>query len=193
VTNQGDYLGHDINQLLLRLLGAFAHVQLLIDDVLAKNFFEKRVPKAADFLMERVVSRIRDRERTKLVHAIAAEFGSPAELDNFNQVYMDVKRLRDKVGHAARVEADADANGVLHITDSYLATKPVGTATAGSMATVTVQRSEIDEAVRKCRWLEFQINFIMYSTDLSLHMVLAGRRMKVVKPSKVFGDWVAAG
>lgn len=124
MTNQGENPGDDINQLLLRLLGAFAHVQLMIDDILAKQFFEQRVPKAADFLMERVVSRIRDVERTKLVHAVAAECDSPAELDSFGQVYMDVKHLRDKVGHAARVEADD--NGVLHITDSYLATKPVG-------------------------------------------------------------------
>ena len=49
MTIQGGYPGDDINQLLLRLLGAFSHVQLLIDEVLAKSFFQKRVLKAADF------------------------------------------------------------------------------------------------------------------------------------------------
>lgn len=55
-------------------------------------------------------------ERTQLVQVIAAELGAPAELDNFNQVYMDVKRLRDKVSHAARFQSDGQ--NVLHITDS---------------------------------------------------------------------------
>ena len=86
-----------------------------------------------------MVNRIRDDERTKLVHAIAAEVGSPAELDTFSQVYMDVKRLRDKVGHAARVESDA--NGVLRVTRSYLGTGP---NPMGNLAIEKVERAEID-------------------------------------------------
>jgi hypothetical protein len=63
-------------------------------------------------------------------------------------------------------------------------------------AMVTVQRSEIDEAVRKCEWLEFQILFILAgldSTNLRIEWVRAGRRVKVVKPSRVFGDWDGVG
>ncbi len=124
MTIQGGIPAEDINQLLLRMLGAFSHLQLLIDELLAKSFFEKRVPKAAAFLLKRVVSRIRDDERTQLVQVIAAELGAPAELDNFNQVYMHVKRLRDKVSHAARFQSDGQ--DVLHITDSLLRPKAPG-------------------------------------------------------------------
>jgi hypothetical protein len=172
----------DMNELLIRLLGAFSHVQLLIDQVLAKNFFEKRVPKAADFLLKRVVSRIRDEERTKLVQAIAAEVDAPTELDNFNQVYMDVKRLRDRVAHAARVQSHAD--GVLQITKSYIATGPTG-----NLDVVTVERSEIEEAVRMCRWLEAQIFFILDSTDLTIKIAQGAQQVAIAKPSKAYQDW----
>lgn len=184
VTN--DYPGDDINQLLLQLLGSFAHLQLLIEDVLAKNYFERRTPKAAEFLMKRVVSRIRDSERTKLVQVIADEYDSPAELDNFSQVYTEVKRLRDTVAHSV-IRSGSD--GVLHIIDSYSERKPVGTASTQSMGSGTLDRSQVDEAVRKCRWLEAQIYYLLDSTGLALGFVKAGRRMKVVKPPRKFRDW----
>jgi hypothetical protein len=171
---------------LLRLIGNFAHLQMLIDDVLAKNFFERRIPKAAEFLMERVVSRIRDSERTKLVRAIADEFNSPAELDNFNQVYMDVKRIRDKLGHSVIL---SEADGVLCIIDSYSATKRVGDVAAGSMATGTIERSQIDEAVHQCRWLEAQIYLHPVFDRFGSCDSAGWSPVKVVKPPRKFSDW----
>lgn len=65
----------DMNERALRFLGAFSHIQICIDEMLAKTFFEKRIPKAARVVWKRTVGRIRDDERVDLFQAIAADLG----------------------------------------------------------------------------------------------------------------------
>ncbi len=171
----------DMNELLLGFLGAFSHVQTYIDDVLADLFFKQRMPNAADFVTDRVVSRIRDEERTKLVQAIAAELGTDAELDSFNAVYMEVKRLRDRVAHSARFSSSADQ---VSVTPSYI--NPAGD---GAPEVRIIERAELREAVQKLRWIEAQIMYVLYSSELLTGLFRGDRPLGVVKPTRLPQDW----
>lgn len=171
----------DINELLLGFLGAFSHVQTYIDDVLADLFFKKRMPKAANFVADRVVSRIRDDERTKLVQAIAAELGTDAELDSFNQVYMEVKRLRDEVAHAARFSSTADQ---VSVTRNY-----ISSATSGDIEVRNIDRAELREALKKLRWIEAQVMYVLYSSELLTGLFRGDRPLGVAKPTRLPRDW----
>lgn len=172
----------DMHELLLRLLGAFSHLQICIDEMVARAFFSKRMPMAADVVWKRAVSRIRDDERTQLLQAIAAERGTDAELDNFNQVYADAKRLRDKAAHAARVQMAGQ--DLLHVTASVVGVGPVQDPSVTEM-----DRTQLVEAVQSCRWLEAQILYIIYSSELSDSLYLGDRPVEVVKPTRLLNDW----
>jgi hypothetical protein len=171
-----------MHELMLRLLGAFSHLQICVDEMLAKTFFNKRMPMAADVVWKRVVSRIRDDERTQLLQAIAADVGTDAELDNFNHVYADVKRLRDEAAHAARFQAAGP--DLLHVTASVVGVGPVSEPSA-----TEIDRTQLVEAVQSCRWLEAQILYIVYSSDLSEGLHLGEIPIEVVKPTRLPKDW----
>lgn len=76
----------DMRSLLLQFLGAFAHLQTMIDHFVLKPFLRKRMPKAASVVWKRVVTRVGDEEWKDLFKAIAREIGGDAELDQFGQV-----------------------------------------------------------------------------------------------------------
>jgi hypothetical protein len=172
----------DMHELLLRFLGAFSHLQICIDEMVAKAFFSKRMPKAADVVWKRAVSRIRDDERTQLFQAIAEELGTDAELDNFNQVYADVKRLRDKAAHAARVQPAG--KDLLTLTASM-----VGVGPTTDLSITELDRGQLVEAVQGCRWLEAQILYVIYSTELSEALYIGERPIEVVRPTRLPKDW----
>jgi hypothetical protein len=172
----------DIHELLLRFLGAFSHLQICVDEMLARQFFRKRMPKAADVLWRRAVSRIRDDERTQLFQAIAAELGTDADLNDFNQVYADVKRLRDRAAHAARVQSAGQ--DLLTVTASYLMD-----GDAEALSVIELDRSQLVDAVQKCRWLEAQILYVVYSSELSEALYVGDRPIEVVKPTRLPKDW----
>ncbi|PXX01549.1 hypothetical protein C8E89_12835 [Mycolicibacterium moriokaense] len=173
---------------MLRFLGAFAHLQSRIDDLLAKRFFDSRIPKAAGVVWDRVVSRIRDDERTKLFQAIAAELDTDAELDNFNQVYMDVKRLRDRVGHSVNVATIPDDK--LEVVSSW-----IPSAFGGPSESTTMSREEIAGAIENCRWLEAQILYVMDASGLlRITTTLPSRPHTpggtvIAKPARTPGKW----
>lgn len=171
----------DMHELLLRLLGAFSHLQIIIDDF-AKTFFVNRMPIAADVVCKRVISRIKDEERIQLFRAIADDVGSDGDLTNFNQVYSDVKRLRDKAAHAARFQiAGSDT---LSVTESYVISGP-----EPDFRRIELDRMELVEVVQKCRWLEAQILYVMYSSELIQGLSLGDQPIEVVRPARLPGDW----
>lgn len=172
------FLPKDINALALEMIGSFGHLQLMIDEILAPAFFNKRAPKAAKFLLDRAVKRIRDDERIELVKVTAAELDSPAELDDFKPIYTHVKDLRNKVSHAGRVQPDGP--DVLRITSSYL---------TGILGGETVNRTELNEAIRMCRWLEAQLFYILVSTGLTQMVNIGGVPVEYRKPSRLYSDW----
>jgi hypothetical protein len=173
---------NEIHQLLLSVTGAFGHLQLMIDEILAPAFFRKRTPHAAKFLLDRVVKRIRDEDRPKLVTVIAAELACDVELDDFAKVYNEVKDLRDTTSHAARIQPDGPDR--LLITDTYLADK---------LNNATIERADLNAALRKCRWLETQILYIIVTTGLGKNFQIAGLPIEVVKPPRRYSDWNGIG
>lgn len=174
--------GDDIHALMFRFLGAFAHLQNFIDEHMADLFLKKRIPNAATFFWKGAVSRIRDSERPQLVQYIASDISADADLSCFNTVYADVKKLRDRSAHAARVEAVS--NDEVRFTPTIL--------TSGSDPKViwtTISRSQLVDAIKSCAWLEAQIQYAMYSSDLVTKMFQAGQEVEVVKPTRLPKDW----
>ncbi len=174
--------GDDIHALLFRFLGAFAHIQNYIDEHLATRFLEKRIPNAATFFWDGAVSRIRDSERPKLVQKIASDISSEADLSCFSTIYADVKKLRDQSAHAARVEAVSKDE--VRITPTILTS-----ASEPEVNWTTITRSQLDNAIKSCAWLEAQIQYAMYSGDLGMKMYKGGQEVEAVKPSRLPKDW----
>jgi hypothetical protein len=87
-------------------------------------------------------------------------WGSDAELDTFNQVYMEIKRLRDKVAHSAGLQSSG--MNTLVLTESY-----VRTSTDEDLNVTTVESEELIDATLRCRWIEAQILYVLHSTDLT--------------------------
>ncbi|ORM04569.1 hypothetical protein [Prescottella equi] len=172
----------DIHALMFRFLGAFAHVQNFIDESLTKTFLEKRIPNAASFFWDGAVSRIRDSDRPKLVQRIASDISSDADLSCFNTIYADVKRLRDRSAHAARIEVQSQDE--VRITPSIVMSGP-----SPELEWTTVTRLELVDALKRCAWLEAQIQYAMYSGDLIKQVYLGGQQVEVVKPTRHPKDW----
>lgn len=174
----------DIHALMLRFMGGFAHVQSYIDEYVARIFLDNRIPHSASFFWDSAVSRIRDSERPRLVQQIAADLSSDADLSCFNSVYADVKRVRDQAAHAARVEAVSDDE--LRITKTILAS-----ASKPPVQPTTLTRRQLFEAIRSCAWLEAQVQYILYSSDLVQKMIFGQHRaeVEVVKPTRLPKDW----
>ncbi|OBI31102.1 hypothetical protein [Mycobacterium sp. E2238] len=164
----------DIRDLVLKFLGSFTHVQTCIDELLARTYFEKRIPDAAAFVWKLAVSRIKDDERAKLVRAISQDVGSDAELENFNQAYMDMARLRNKLSHAATLQAAGDALTIFKSKIGRPDNAPVE---------FRVDRDDLSYAVTTCRWLEAQILYILDSSGLTEALSIGDRPIIVAKPA----------
>ncbi|CPR33979.1 Uncharacterised protein [Mycobacteroides abscessus] len=144
----------DIHLSVLRFLGAFSHLQDLIDDVLARSFFERRMPKTADLIWQRAVSRINDRERIELFLNISEDLGTDAELESVQTIYMRVKELRDRVAHSTQfTTTGGDRLAIGKTVLSSLKKLPP--------APLEVDRVTIYNAVWECRWIEAQILYVL--------------------------------
>lgn len=172
----------DIHALAFRFVGAFAHNQVFIDDMLTKRFLEVRVPETSKFLLESSMRRLRDSERPRLVTLIAADTDSDADLSCFTDVYKRVKKMRDKCAHSVRVTSIS--NDELELTQSVLTSGP-----DPSVDSESVTRSELIDALKSCAWIEAQLMYILDSSDLIEKMYLGGQRVGVAKPTRLPKDW----
>lgn len=172
----------EIREFLLGFLGLFSHVQDLVDNVVAPTFFRRRIPMAADVVLKRTISRIKDEERVDLVLAIAAELNTDADLDSFKAVYMRVKRLRDKIAHSARFKAiDEDR---MSIEKTMLVS-----IDESREAPIEVDRIQIGRAAHDCNWLQAQVLYIISADGEPIE--LAGQRQSasIIKPPAVPEGW----
>lgn len=140
----------EVTALSLQLLGAFHHLQKLMDDI-ARKFFEQSIPKVANIIQKRLISRIKDEERVDLLLAISSQLEADANLESFRSVFTQVKAMRDSLAHSAAI----DAVGVdqLKIVKSLIDS---GIEPEGSH----ISRSEIEAAIQRCRWLEMQALYV---------------------------------
>lgn len=171
--------------MLLRFLGSFSHLQDLIDQVVTKVFFEKRMPIACDIVWKRTVGRIKDEERVELFMAIAAEVGTDAELGSFKATFMQVKRFRDSVAHSARIQAKG--NDRLDVNRTL-----VRSWKDPELSATEVSRDELARVLRHCAWLDAQVVYVLSSEKLLKEARLGSTLMEVLKPTGRPDDWDGA-
>lgn len=172
----------DIHVLVLNLLGAFSHLQEYADTMVARRFFDKQIPKVADFVWKRAVSRIKDEERIDLFLAIAEELDTDAELDSAKAVFMRAKRLRDKVAHSASISANGEGRLTISKTlvSSFSEPKPDPTE---------VERGQILAAIHDCGWVQAQMTYVMYAGKYYVKMYLGSVELEVLKPPGTPEQW----
>ncbi|MDO3335127.1 calponin homology domain-containing protein [Mycobacteroides abscessus] len=172
----------DIHTLVLKLLGAFAHLQDFVDNAIAKMFFDKRMPHTADLVWRRAVSRINDAERIELFLNIAEDIGTDADLSSTKDIYMGIKAVRDRVAHSATFRLDAD--GRLIMSKSVLSTfsKPIP-------APMEVSLVQISNALWECRWLEAQMLYVALHNQQGIRVSQGPVVQTTRKPAATPAEW----
>jgi len=171
----------EIHALTLRVMGAFSHVQALIDNA-SRMFLRNRVPAASKVLEDLAIKRIQDRERADLFLAIAAELATDAELDNFRAVFMRVKSVRDRAAHGSRFQADG--------TDRIEVQKTVLINRGDPPpAPTTIERQELAAALRDCGWLESQVLYVQFASGILRPIEREALRFGVMKPPVQAEEW----
>ncbi|MGA5466583.1 hypothetical protein [Mycobacterium sp. NPDC050041] len=202
-----------MHQQLWQLVGAFAHVQVLLDQ-LASAYFLLRMPLwdedsdddpmsleglpgVAGFVMDKVVKNGRDEDRPRLFQRIAKELGTDAELGDFNGVFSEVKVVRDLAAHG--VSAEPVGSDRLRLTRSPLDIF----VSPNKVKELELTRTELAAAVHKCRWLEAQVLYVAF-TDLNPlpdpaeppppattpgNWSFDPTQWAVLKPTRLPGDW----
>ncbi|WP_052572108.1 MULTISPECIES: hypothetical protein [Mycobacteroides] len=140
----------DVTALSLQLLGAFHHLQTVLD-VVAARFFEKSMPKVAKFIKQKM--RTGDVERVDLFLVISSQLETDAELGSFKATFNEVKAMRDSLAHSAAI--DAIGQDQLKVVKSLIG-PDLGFEPEGSQ----IGRDEISAAIQKCRWLEMQALYV---------------------------------
>lgn len=165
----------------MRLLGTYARLQTVIDDLLVKSFLEKRQPEAPKVLRElRNKAHIADRDRPKIVKAIAVDLSSDAELADFTHIYGQVKDLRDRIAHSSVLETDEDTL----VLGSFVVRHP-----AEETDSREVGRAELDTAIAHCEWLVAQVTYVLATSSLVLQTSLGVHPIRFLKPSRLPWDW----
>lgn len=168
--------------LVLRLVGKFANLQNWVDNVIAAMFFRQRMPHSADLIWERAISRINDKERIKLFQAIAKDLNTDAELDCVNDVFMKVKLLRDNIAHWPQSMDLGDgrlAFSMSMISSHSKATEPP----------ITLDRQQILDAIRDCKWLEAQIAYVVLKAWPVAGNYPGAQPPNPPKPARTPGQW----
>lgn len=167
----------DIHASVLALLGAFSHLQDLMDEIVARTFLEKRMPKTADLIWQRAVSRINDKERIELFLKISEDLGTDADLESVGTVYMRVKELRDRVAHSTRFTTTEGGQLTMGKTVlSSLKKLPP--------EPLEVNRVTIFNALWECRWIEAQIFYVV------VRMMQPGSKpFEILKPAGTPEQW----
>ncbi|AKP59815.1 hypothetical protein [Mycobacteroides abscessus] len=178
-TPSGD---NDIHALVLNLLGAFSNLQDYADTMVARRFFDKQIPKVADFVWKRAVSRIKDEERINLFLAIAEELDTDAELDSIKAVFMRAKRLRDNVAHSASISANGEGRLMISKTLVSSLQEPTPDPTE-------VERGQILAAIHDCRWVHAQMTYVMYAGNYYVKLYLGSVELEVLKPPGTPEQW----
>lgn len=169
--------GDDIHASVLALLGAFSHLQDLIDEIVARTFLEKRMPNTADLIWQRAVSRINDKERIELFLNISEDLETDADLESVRAVYMRVKELRDRVAHSTRFTTTE--SGQLTMGKSVLSS-----LRKLPPEPLEVNRVTIFNALWECRWIEAQIFYVV------LRMMQPGPKpFEILKPAGTPEQW----
>lgn len=165
-----------IHASVLRFLGAFSHLQDLLDEAVARTFFERRMPNAADLVWQRAVSRINDQERIELFLNISKDLGTDAELESVQTIYMGLKKLRDQVAHSTQFTTQGDQLKIGKTVLSSLKKLPPAPMELSSVM--------IYNAVWQCRWLEAQIFYVLVGM-----MVPGPKPFEILKPAGTPEQW----
>ncbi|MGB3521946.1 MAG: hypothetical protein WBA50_10765 [Mycobacterium sp.] len=171
----------DLQHLLWEFVGAFTRVQDTIDNVVAKEFFDRRVPKMSKLLWRRTVKRINDEERVELLKAIAKELESDADLTSFRVVYDRAAELRNKVAHSTRVVLDGDDQLIVRTTMIVSSDPEEGV--------LRVDRQAIRDRSLDCAWLHAQAMYVIASSNVFPKPSLDGQPMEWVRPTARPEDW----
>lgn len=173
----------DIASLALALVGEFSIVQESVDSLVAA-YAKKRAPGLMRFLSdERVLQRIPDRARPRLVFDIAADLNSPSDLSRFNDVFYRVKATRDAIAHSVRSErVDADT---LRLVRSHIA------AVDGSRAEpVVLTRRELIARTNEARWLYQHVRYLFRpGGGICVATYVGARPIEPVQPPADPEDW----
>lgn len=180
MTPEKDIYTRDMHALVLQFLGCFSAVQDWIDHMIARSFFQNWMPRAADVVWKRTVYRIKDEERVALLLAIAEEIETDAALGSFKTVYMEAKRLRDRLAHTSLFQPDGIDRLQIHTT-------LVGHEDAP--APTEIHRVRVLNAIWYCNWLEAQLLYITSSEKLSTGINLVEAPVEVLKPPERPEDW----
>ncbi|MFD3429335.1 hypothetical protein [Nocardia fluminea] len=164
----------------LELVGRFARLQETVD-ALVTRYFETRTPGAMWYLKQkRATANISDADRPKLVQSIADDLEVSGDRSNFHRVFMEVKRIRDYVGHGTRVEApDPDT---LVITKNFV----VGFG-GKEEPDLTVKRDELAARLRELEWLSQHVRYVMSSVVVK--MALGDQEVRPTLPPRLPTDW----
>jgi hypothetical protein len=173
----------NIHALLLEFLGPFSHVQDVIDKVVTKIYFNKRIPKASAVVWRLAVSRIRDDERIKLFLAIAEDLDTDADLSNFGAIYNRVKSHRDLAGHSARFTTTSPDQ--IRIRRTLV----LGPANDGKTDVVELDRNQVVDSLRDCDWLVAQMLYVVFASDLVAGAYLGDTPIAYQRPASRPEDW----
>ncbi|WP_445159654.1 hypothetical protein ACTXG5_15530 [Mycobacterium sp. Dal123C01] len=178
----------DMSALALELVGEFSKLQVVADH-LVSLYVEKHAPSLAAFLNEEnVLTRLPDRQRPRLVTAIAKELGTAADVSNFGDVFDRVKHVRDFAAHGTYTERVGPNKIVLW--NNYMTGPSIKrTGIRKSGASLVVTRSLLTNRLRESRWLIQHVHFITGSSDLTNGVHIGGVPVRFAKPPARPSDW----
>ncbi|WP_172651145.1 hypothetical protein [Rhodococcus opacus] len=167
--------------LVLELVGAFSITQETVVRV-AEIYFEKRTPGLAEFVKKKALDRIGDDERPKLVLTLGEELKTTSDLANFGRVFRNVKKVRDFIAHASRVEL-IDRDTVRLVRTIHVS------AAEPESPTMTLTRQAVADRMRDAQWLTQHVNFLLVQSDLVVKTYQGDREVRFLEPTVRPEEW----
>jgi hypothetical protein len=148
----------------------------------------KRAPSLAALLDdERILSRLSDQQRPRLVMSIANELETEADTSNFRDVFYRVKEIRDFVAHGTYAQRLDDNNLILW--NNYVTGPNVKRIGFKKRDSLPVGRGLLKVRLKEVRWLLQHVHFITGSSDLTQQIYLGEHPVAFAKPPADPSDW----
>jgi hypothetical protein len=142
----------------------------------------------ATFLDEQdILDRIPDKQRPRLLLALAAELGTTNDVSQFRDVFFRVKELRDFLAHGTYTQRIDTDN--LVIWNNYVTGPNVKKKGLKKRDSLAVTREQIGERLVEARWLLQHVQFTHTSSDLTTKIYLGDKEVEFAQPSAAPRDW----